>query len=167
MDFRHCAADGFLDGGRLDALARNHVGDDLGVDGRLKNAPLPCEKLVKLMGVGQVPVVRDGEGALHIAHHQRLRVFPHARAGSRVPHVPHGHLPFQPVQRLVAEHFGHKAHALGVGNHAAVVHGDAAAFLPAVLKGQQPVVRRIGGVGRAVGVNPEHAAFFAGVLRFH
>ncbi len=66
----------------------------------------------------------------------------------------------------MVECFRHKAHVFGIGNDPAVVHRNAAAFLPPVLEGKKAVVSGIGGVYGAVGINSENTAFLARMFFF-
>ncbi len=108
--------------------------------------------------------MRDGERPLDVAHHERLGVLADAGPRRGITHMAHGDAAFQVVQHVVAERFRHKAHRFRIGDHAAVVHRDAAAFLPPVLQGEQAVVSGVGGVHRPVGEDAEDAAFLAGVF---
>ena len=52
-----------------------------------------------------------------------------------------GDMPGQPAQNLVVKHLGHQAEVAVLTDDLAVRRGDAGALLPAVLQGEEAVVR--------------------------
>ena len=56
-DFVHGGGDGGFNGGGLQALLDDDVGDNLGVGGGVEDGALAFQLLTQLMGIGQVAVV--------------------------------------------------------------------------------------------------------------
>ena len=116
---------------------------------------------MQLIGVCQVAIVRNGNGAFDIAHDERLRIFTYARAGRRIADMGTGHLAGEFIQRFFVEGLTDKAHAFGVCHHPAVIDNNPAAFLAAVLLCEQRIVRCIRNIdGTIRTTNAEYTAFF-------
>ncbi len=127
-----------------------------------KSEPSASSVLAKRAGVGQVPVVGDGDLAPRAVGRQRLRIPKMGRPHGRVAGVAHGHVPRQIAQRATGEDLRHQSHATVDPELAFVARDDAGALLPAVLQGIKAVIRQLGGVRMAV--NAEHAAVVFWVL---
>ena len=120
----------------------------------------------QLGGVGQVAVVGQSHGALHVTDHKRLGVGPHGRARGGIPAVADAHVaPGHGVEHVLGEHLVHQAQIPAFIEHAVVVHGHAAALLAAVL---QCVQRVVGGGYHvqlvAFAVHAEHAALLVNLI---
>ena len=142
-------------------LFGDDIGNDFGVAGRVENRAVHFQFPAQLGGVGQVAVVRKRHTAFDVVDHHRLRVLGRVAAGGAVTDVTDGHLPVaERFERVFFKHVVDESRAFVAMNHAVVVDGDAAAFLPAVLERKQRVIGAGGNVSGFVAVNAEHAAFF-------
>ena len=160
LDDVHGGGDGGLDGGGLEPGAGDGVGDDLGVAGGVEDGAGELQPLPELGGVGEVSVVAQGHGALHMVDDHGLGVGAALPAGGGVAHMAHGDAAgAQALQDLRGEYLADQSHVLVAGDDAVVVDGDAGALLAPVLKGVQGVVDAAGGMVHAVYVQAENAAF--------
>ena len=138
----HRAGDRLLDGAGAYALARDGVGDDLGVRGGAEDGAVELVALAQLGGVREVAVVREGHAALDVADDEGLGVLAALAAGGAVAAVGDGHAPLgQLAEHVLREDLADEARVRVAGDDAVVVHGDAAALLAAVLQGVERVVR--------------------------
>ena len=132
----------------------------------MEDGALLLQLVPQLGGVGQVAVVADGHGALAVVDQHGLSVVAVQGAGGAVAAVAHGHLALvHLLQHVPGEHIRHQANILVAGDHAVVIHRDAAALLAAVLQGVQRVI----GLGHhalaAAAVNAEHTTFFMQLVK--
>ena len=164
LDPAHGGGDGILDGGGLQPLLDDDVGDDLRIRGGLENGAPALQLLPQLVGVGQVAVVGQGHAALVVVHQDGLDVALVVGPGGAVAHVAHGDGPrAQRAEPLCREHVVHQPHVPVGGEDPVVVHRDAGALLPPVLEGIQGVVGQGGHIGSLRRVHAEHAALLVDV----
>src|SRR5262245_33810741 len=136
---------------------RQQVQDDLGIRVRLEDGTLALHLGAQGVGVREVAVVGDGDGAAGGVGRDRLGVPRLRSTGRRIPHVTDGAMPGQPSQALRAEHVGHPAHGLLDVELLAVGGRDTRGLLPAMLEG---VETEVGDVGRFRMIpDAEHATF--------
>ena len=119
------------------------------------------DHLGELVGVDQVAVVAERDGAVDGGPEGRLRVLPGRGAGRGVARVADREVALERLERRLVEDLRDQAHVLVDQDLAAVADRDAGGLLPAVLQGVQPEVGQLGDV-LARGPDTEHAA---GVLR--
>ena len=113
------------------------VGQGLGV-GRCREDAAPVLKLrAEGAGVDDVPVMAEGKLAVRPVDEDRLGVAEQAGAGGGVPGVAYGDVTGEPLQVLLAEGLGHKAHGGVVFDSLAVADGYARALLAPVLKREE------------------------------
>ena len=86
------------------------VNDHFGVDGRLEDGAVVLQFLPNDLRVGEVAVMRYGEGTLRILDHEGLGVLDVARTRSRVPHVADSAVALHLMQHLLVEYVGDEAH---------------------------------------------------------
>ena len=126
----------------------------------MEDAARQLELFAQFGRVCEVPVVGNGHGPLYMANDKRLRIGAQARARGGIAAVADAHLPAgHGVQHVLCEHFVHKAQLAALIDDAAVVYGNAAALLPAVLQGIQRIIRRGHHVVAVPVIHAEHAAF--------
>ena len=135
----HHRADGLQQA--LAALSGDEVQNDLGVHRRLEDGALVLHGGAQRVGVDEVAVVRQRQHAHLAAGDDRLGVDDVLAAEGRVAHMADGDMPGQPAQDLVVKHLGHQAEVAVLTDDLAVRRGDAGALLPAVLQGEEAVVR--------------------------
>ena len=111
-DLIHRADDRFLDGTTVKPLPRDDVRNHLGINRRLKNGTGLLHLLPHFPGIGQIPVMRNGQNPFGITQNQRLGVFTHTAAGRGVAYMRNGHLPIQFLQNLRSKGFGYQPHIL-------------------------------------------------------
>ena len=141
-------------GGRVPGLAQVEVELVLLLGERV-------DHLLELVGVDQVAVVAQRDGAAVAGAERRLGVLPGARARGGVAAVADGDVADEAGERRLVEDLGDQAHVLVDEDLAAVADGDAGRLLATVLERVQAEVRELGDV-LARGPDAEHAA---GVLR--
>ncbi len=125
-----------LDGGALEPLPGDDMGDNLGIAGGVEDAAGKLQLLPQLGGVHQVAVVGHRHGALDVVNDHGLGVGPAAGAGGGVPDMAHSHLPLaQGGQDVLGEDLAHQPQVLMVADDPVIADGDAAALLPPVLEG--------------------------------
>ena len=90
----------------------------------------------ELGGVGEVAVVAQCHGALHMVDDHGLGVGAALPSGGGVTHVAHGHAAVaQVLQNFRGEYLADQSHVLVAGDDATVIDGDTGALLAPVLKG--------------------------------
>ena len=165
VELVHGAAHGGLDARRRQALLRDRVGDHLGVRRRVEDRALQLQRAAQLGGVHDIAVVCERHAALDVVHDHGLAVRAGLRAEGAVTRVADGDAALAEVlQHLRGEHVLHQTDVLVIGDHAVVVHGDAAALLAAVLQRVETVVGQRGDVLVFRREDTEHAAFFVDML---
>ena len=142
------ASDGFLGRGGVQTLPDDKVGDDFAVVRRLENVSLPLQLVPELRGVDEPAVIGERHVALDMGDDNRLRVCPRVLRVRRIADVAYRRLAAEGGKFFLVEDLGYEPEPLFERYHAAVVHGDAAGLLAAVLK------RVERGVGDARGVKP-------------
>src|SRR5207302_8681170 len=124
---------------------------------RLEDGALALHVGAQGVGIREIAVVGDGDGAAGGVGRDRLGVPRLRSTGRRVPHVTDGAMPGQPSQALRAEYVGHPAHGLLNVELLAVGGRDARGLLPAMVEG---VETEVGDVGRFRMIpDAEHATF--------
>jgi len=160
LDPVHGAVHRRLDGRGADALLGDDVGNDLGIAGGVENGALHLQRPAQLHGVHQIAVVGQRHAALDVVDHDGLAVFPPVSAGGAVAHMAHGHgAAGKGIQHRLCEHLIEQARVLIVRKQSVVVHHDAAALLPPVLEGVEPVIGAHGEIGALRAADAQHAAF--------
>ena len=86
----HGGGDGRLDGGGVQPLLHNDIGNDLGIRGGVENGAAALQLLPQLLGVGEVAVVGQRHAALEMVHQNGLDVPLVVAAGGAVAHMAHG-----------------------------------------------------------------------------
>ena len=150
--------------GRVLARAGEQLHDHLAVGGGAEDRAAPLELAADRDGVDEIAVVRDRDRARVGAGVERLRVAREAAARRRVAHVADRVSPREPLQDVLVEDVGDEAHA---AVHVLLVRGhrhDARALLAAVLKGVEPEIGHVRGLG--VAVDAEHAALVVKAIAF-
>ena len=113
----------------------------------------------ELIGIAQVSIVCNRQCSFDVAHDKRLGILPDARARGGLPHMADSDLALQFPQNFIIEGLRHQSHIFITGNDPLVVYGNAAALLPSVLEGQEPVVCGICRVQCAIHrIDAEYAA---------
>ena len=115
-------------------VVRDERADDLGVGGGAEPHALLLQLRAQLVGVREVAVVPERDGAAGAVGDDRLRVHPVRRAGRRVAGVPDRRAAGQGLQLALVEDLRDEAHVPDGEHPAAVADGDARALLPAVLE---------------------------------
>ena len=153
-DLVQCVDDAILD--PLLPGAGDEVDENLGVHRGLEDRTGDLELPLKFLGVHEIAVVGDGNGAGLEIDHQRLGVFQLRAARRGVADVPDGGVPRQPGEDLLREDVGDQPHLLVEDDPFAVGAGDPRAFLAPVLQRVETQVRHVRRLG--VPVDPENAA---------
>ncbi|MPM99422.1 hypothetical protein SDC9_146613 [bioreactor metagenome] len=160
LDAVHGRINGLLNGGLPEPFLHDDIGDDLRVGGGLKNGTLGLQLLPQLVGIGEVAVVGQGHAALVVIYQNGLDISFVIAAGGAVAYVAHGDVALpQRLKMLRREHVAHQSHVPIGGEHAVVVHHDAAALLPPMLQSVQRIIAQGGHVLRLFAKYPENAAF--------
>ena len=89
----------------------HEVNDDLRVAAALKDRTSRLESFTLRIGVREVAVVRDGDGAARIVDSDRLRVLEHRSARGRIANVTDRVRPFQLVDLVLGDDVDDVAHA--------------------------------------------------------
>jgi hypothetical protein len=121
------------------------------------------DQLQQLLGVDEVAVVGEGDGALVTGAEGGLGVGPHRAAGGGVAGVPDRDVPLEGLEGGLVEDLGDQAHVLVDQDLGAVGGRDARGFLSAMLEGVEPVVGEFGDVLTG-GEDTEDAAGVLGAL---
>jgi hypothetical protein len=121
------------------------VDDDLGIRVRLKNRTLLNKPLPDVMGVGEVPVVGDGQIPLGVPNHDGLGVGQVSSSGGGVADVAQGRLPWKRLQDIGIEHFGDQPQASMKLGLSIVDGADPRGFLPPMLEGIEGQESFLGG----------------------
>ena len=100
-----------------------------------------ADDLAQLLGVDEVAVVPERDGADAPVVHERLRVLPRVPAGGRVARVADRVLAAQARERAFVEHLRHEPEVAQRGEAAAFADGDACGLLPAMLQRVEAEVR--------------------------
>ncbi len=130
--------------------AGDEVDQHLAVRGRLEDRPFGDQVGPQLLGIGQVAVVGEGEGALAVTGEDRLGVGEDRGAGRRVPGVTDRHVTGKAGEHRVGEDVGDEAHAaVGAGDAAAVQGDDPGRLLAAMLQAVQSQMGDAGRLGNA------------------
>ena len=127
--------------GQRRRIARDQGRDHLGVGGRAEPDPVGDELVAQRLGVRQVAVVPERDGARAAVVDERLRVRPVHAARRRVARVPDRDLAGQRLQLLLVEDLGHEPHVAEHGEPAALGDGDPGRLLAAVLQREEGEVR--------------------------
>ena len=121
------------------------------------------DRLLELVGVDQVAVVAERDGAAVAGAERRLGVLPRAGAGGGVAAVADRDVADQAGEGRLVEDLRDQAHVLVDQDLTAVADRDAGRLLAAVLQRVQPEVGQLGDV-LARRPDPEHAAVVLGSL---
>ncbi len=103
------------------------MGDHLRIGGGLEDAALLFQLGMQLLGVDEVPVVRDGQIPLTKRKDLGLRVGERAGAGGGVAHVAGGGVARQRGNVVGGKDLAHQTHPTMVAHVGAVHDGDAGA----------------------------------------
>ena len=128
----------------------------------MKNGAFHFQRGAQFVGIGQIAIVRQCHMPFDMVYNDRLRVDAVVRSGCAVADVSDRHLPLaKRFEHFRCKNIVDKPGIFVRAEDAVVVDDNAAAFLTAVLKGEQPIIdcaRQIGGIWR---INAEYAAFFS------
>ena len=164
LKLSHGPAHRFLHAAAVQPFPGDVAGDQLRIDGGLKNGSRIFQLPAKLRRVHQISVMRKPQRSLHVVQHQRLRVFSGAASRRGIPHVSHADIPLQPADVLRMKDLVDQSHVLYGSDLSlrpgGIAHGDAAALLPSVLQGEKPVINRPRHIFSVKIVHAEDAAFF-------
>ena len=163
---RH-AGDRLLHRVRRQPLLRDQEGDHFRIRGTLEYRSLLLQLLAEQRRVGHIPVVGNDQAALDVIHAKGLNVAPVVAAGGGIARMADGNAPLHPGEDLLVKDLVHQSQILVKADQVAVVDGDAAGLLPAVLQGIQCVINASGSIdGFGIPVeDAEHAAFFVDLLQ--
>ena len=157
----HRLADRLFDGTHLETRLRDEVGDDLRVDRRVEDGAGEFELVAQQVGVAQVAVVRERHLPLLVIDGERLAVASACRACRAVAYMTDGNLALgEAGKNLAGKDIVDESEILVRGKDAVIVHGDAAALLPAVLQRVKGVVGHRRDVRRLGRKYAEYTAFF-------
>ena len=160
----HGGGNSRLDGGGFQPFLHNDIGNDLGIRGGVENGAAALQLLPQLLRVGEVAVVGQRHPALEMVHQNGLDVPLVVAAGGAVAHMAHSDAAgSQRLKPLLGEYLADQPHIPVGRKNAVVVHGDAGAFLPPVLKGIQRVVCKGCHIRGFPCKDAEHAAFLMDV----
>ena len=139
------------------------VGNDLGVNGCLEDGSSIGQLVSEFIRVDQVSVMSQGQRTFNVIQHQRLGILPAAGSCRGIPHMAHADVAVHLGKVLRPKHLIDQAHPLDGLDLALgprrVAHRDAAALLPPVLEGKQPIVDRGCHVVPVKIIDAEYAAF--------
>ena len=124
--------------------------DDLCIARGLENRAAFFQMLPPLPGIGEVPVVGDGDQTFIKADGQRLRIEQHRIARRRVAGVPDSQPAAQPLENLFGEDLRHLSHGLVVVKFLAVADHNPGALLSAMLLSVEPEIGQFRGLRMAV-----------------
>jgi len=126
----------------LEEVAREVVGDDLGVAVAGERVARGGEFVADLVGVGEVAVVRKAERTALERDRERLCTGGVDRAGSRIPNVPDSCRSVERIEIVLAERVAHEPHLDMAVLLKAVVGNDSCGLLPTMLECVERVVQR-------------------------
>ncbi len=145
--------------------AGDQVEDDLGVRGRGEHRSLGFQLSPEGHGVQQVAVVGDGDRAMAGPHQEGLGILELAAAGGGVADVANGQRAGEAAEAGLGEDVRDQPHGLLDVDGRPVGGRDPGRLLPSVLKGMEPQVGDVGGLG--VSEDPEDPAFLPEFLLPH
>ncbi len=164
FELGHGLFDGAFNAARVQALARDGIGNYLGIGGRVENRAGQLKFIAQLGGIGQVAVMGQRHRPFDMADDKRLCVRAHGRTRGGVATVRHTHIAARHrFQRRLGEYFAHKPQFTALIEDAVVVHGNAAALLSAVLQRVQTVIG--GGHYIQIIFTAEHAEYAAFLMQ--
>ena len=122
------------------------VGDDLRIDGCLKDGSRVFQVMPERRRVNQVAIVGERKCSFYIIQYKGLRVLARGCARRGIAHMSHANIAFQRFKIVWRKHFIDQPHSL-VGCHfslwpACLTHGNATALLSPVLQCKKPVINR-------------------------
>ncbi|MEJ0044546.1 MAG: hypothetical protein WDM81_21025 [Rhizomicrobium sp.] len=150
---------------RLVVAARRQMDDDLGVGGRLEDAPLAHQFGAQRARIGEIAVMRERKAAAGQVGEHRLDVARRRAARRRIAVMADGEGAFE-IERaggvLAAEDVADEARMPLRDEMALVIGDDAGRLLAAVLERMQAKDRQRAGIG--VAEHAEHAAFLVELI---
>ena len=161
----HGAADGGLNGGGFQPLLGDDVGNDFRVAGSVEDGTAQLQGTAQFKGIAEVTVVCQCQLALHVVDHNGLAVRSVGCAGGAVAHMGNGHGSRRKFfHHIPGEHLANLPQISVGGEHSIIVYNDAAALLPPVLQGVQPIVSEVRHILRFRRPDTKHTAFFVKVF---
>src|SRR3974390_3844977 len=120
--------------------------DNFAIHRCLENGAFSLEFVAEFGGVGKVAIVGNGNLAAGAIHRERLSIANVGGTGRGIPSMPHRNFADHVVEDIALKDLRDQAHPLVSMELLAVGGDNARAFLSAVLKGVEAVVRQFGGV---------------------
>ena len=147
---------------RFDAFPGDAVGNDLGINGCVKNRAGVLHFFPKLIGIYKVSVVRQSERTLDVIQDKRLCVVHVERAGSGITDMADTNVALQILKLISLKYLVQKPQS-AVGIHASfrpvgIGHRNAAGFLSAVLQSFQTKIDGPADISAVRIIDSEHTA---------
>ena len=142
FDDSHCGINRLFNRFMVQTLLHDDIGDHFRIRRGVKDGAPAFEHRPEFIGIGKIAVMAQRHPAFAVIHDQRLDILKELRAGRGITDMTYGDIAgAEGPKRFRMEDLADKAFSLGIGENAVIIHGDAGAFLPAVLQGKKSVIR--------------------------